>query len=147
LLCQLKVAAAFAILNGQTAVDELHWWLADQLMKESDKTRSRVVSAVQKKAADQNKARGRAEADRAVIIEDARRQSAVKQVAASVIRSLTQHVDWISHGNLRRKIKSILREHFDEAIEHLRAVGQIEAAEDSYQGQQVVRYRIARPAS
>lgn len=53
-------------------------------MKESDKTRSRVVSAVQKKAADQNKARGRAEADRAVIVEDARFAAMAEQDDAAL---------------------------------------------------------------
>lgn len=147
LLCQLKVAAAFAILNGQTAVDELHWWLADQLMKESDKARSRVVSAVGEKATEQNKARGRAEADRAVMVEDARGAAAVKRVSASVARILSQHGDWISRADLRRKISLGLRDHFDDAIEHMIAVGQVEVAEQSYHGHSGVRYRGVRLGS
>ena len=53
ILCQLKTAAAFALLGGRLFVSEDDWALAGQVRAMSDLTRQRVVDALQTVRADE----------------------------------------------------------------------------------------------
>jgi DNA-binding transcriptional ArsR family regulator len=115
-------------------------------MQISDRTREACLEAVAADAARRNEARGRAEATRAVIVEQATADAVAQRVARSIIRILTKSEDWVTRGELNRKIGSDGRRHLDEALGRLLDAGQITAEDYEYRGQPTTRYKIAERA-
>lgn len=144
LLCQEKIAAAFGILGGHVEITEEDWQLAGHLMALSDRTRSGVLDVLAREAAERNTARGKAEASRAVIVDTAKEEAAVKRVARSVVRLVEGHDGWIGHSELRRKIKNTDRPRCDEALSYLLKTGMLEAEKINYQGQDGFQYRVGK---
>lgn len=141
LLCQEKVAFAFGVLDGRVEISEEDWQLAGHLMALSDATRGGVLDVLAREVAKKNTARGHAEASRAVLVDNAREEAAIKRVAQHVLRLLDRHDGWVRHSELRREIRSTDRVRFDEALVSLVHGGQVEAEKINYQGQDGLQYR------
>jgi hypothetical protein len=146
LLAQEKIAAGLMLLNRRYgAISEEDWQLARVARDVSDETRQDVINVLWAKSAEQNQVRGRAEADRAVIV-DQRREEVVRQRLG---RSIVAKVDalpegeWIAHSKLRKGVSSSYRDLFDEVIDPVVKAGLIEMREIEYQGRQGREYRSA----
>jgi len=144
LLCQEKVAAAFAILAGRTSVTEDDWRLADRLMAVSDATRGEVVGELAAKAAQENMQRGKADGQRALAADDVKTKAATQRAAGSVLRALGRHSSGPMPRNLlRSRLKAgEVRDSFEDAIELLTASGQVVPEVTEYRGQESTSYRL-----
>lgn len=143
LLCQEKVAAALAIFSGHLWISKEDWQLSEVVMAVSNQTRQMVADALSKEAAQQNRIRGEAEADRAVVVETKVADAAVKQACQTVLRKLGKADTAMRHADLRRGVRANIRSHFDEAIERLIETGQVEAQNVTYRNQPGVQYRLS----
>lgn len=122
--------------SGRAETAEDDWTLAGTVMAVSDQTRTRVVAALQQAAAERNRARGKADAERAVIVDDRTAEAAVKRAYGVVLRKLRKTGDWMARTDLRSHLDSPLRQHFEAAIERLLDAGQIETREGDHGGRQ-----------
>jgi hypothetical protein len=129
LLCRLKVAAALGILAGRYSVTDEDWTLADVVMRKSAATRAAVQRALAAKVAEANYGKARAEAERAVHVEESLVDAAVKRVCSVVVRRLRKEDDWTPRGVLSRAVAGRDRQHLDAALERLVDAGQIESEE------------------
>lgn len=141
-LAQLKVAAAFALLDGSQDVGESDWHLAGVLRKKSDETRAGVEAQLWKARSATNRARGKAEGERAVILSETVEAHAAATLTKWVLGRLTA-TEWTSHAALLRALDSRRREHLGAALELLIASGQVEVQKFEYQGQHGRKYRRA----
>lgn len=143
LLARLKVAAAIGVLNGRAEVSEDDWALAELVMIKSDETRAGVVEALSQSRASENRRRGEADADRAVVVDDRLAEAAVKRVCRTIVRVLGgADGQEMSHTEVRRKVAMRDRLHFETAIESLITTGQI-VVEKTAAGH---RYQLQRSA-
>lgn len=144
LLARLKVAAALGLLDGRAEVREDDWQLAGTVMAVSDATRGAVVRTLTERKHVANLARGKAEGERAAVAEQIREESATQRVCRAVRNSLAkqQSGDWTSHSELRGRLASKDRPHFDGAVDRLLDAGQMEAETYEYKGQSGRRYRL-----
>jgi hypothetical protein len=131
-----KLAAGLAVLDGHLLTDGVtddDWRLAGLVMDASDAVREWVVGEQRQRASELNRARGRADAERAEVIED----SAVQRAARAVRTRLDKAPDaeWIAASKLRKALDSKHRVHFADAVTQLVAVGWLEVAEIEYRGQ------------
>ena len=140
LLCRLKVASLLGILDGRAEVNDDDWTLAGVIQAKSDYTRGQVVQALKDARRDAEHARGKQQADRAVMEVEAVEDAAVQRVARAVRRKLVP--EWATRSDLRRGIAGRDRGYFDLAIDRLAEAGQIER-EESDRG---ARYRLAERA-
>jgi hypothetical protein len=141
LLARLKVAALLDILDGRREVTGEGWELAGQVMNVSDTTRAGVVQVLDEAKRKANEARGQAEADRAVIVDETREDASAKRVSGVVWRKLT--TDWTTRSDLRNSIAARDRGHFEAAIDRLHEAGLIEV-DGSGRG---IRYRRSERSS
>jgi hypothetical protein len=125
LLCQLKLAANLAIADSRAEVTEEDWQLADAVMQKSNRTRQQVIEALARKEKTRNEARGKAEATRAVLVDDAREEAAVQRVARAVIKHLSASKEGVMAAQLRRKIKYEDRGRLETALIMLTDTGQV----------------------
>lgn len=126
LLARLKVAAALALLDKRMAISDEDWRLAGIVMAVSDATRASVVATLAAQNRETNRARGKAEADRAVLVADAVDKRRVARVAHRVSLVLAKQTDWMRHRDLHRAIAARDRDALPDAIEALFTAGQIE---------------------
>lgn len=138
LLCQLKVAAALGILDGRYSVTDDDWALAGVIARKSAATRADVQRALAVKVAEVNYGKARAEAQRAVHVEETLVDAAVKRVCGRVVRKLRATADWTPRAPLTRAAGRDAR-HLDEALTRLVEAGQVEV-EDT---EKATKYRIA----
>jgi hypothetical protein len=126
LLTRLKVAAALMTLDGRTIVDTTDWNLAGYVMDVSTYTRERCKRALVDQSRSHNTARALATADRDEIISERKLQ----RCKEGIIRALARMADeqFIAHNQLRRSLKSDVRDYFDSAVADLIVDGQISAA-------------------
>lgn len=126
LLCREKVAAALAILDGSTEVTSFYWRLSGTVMAVSRRTRDGVVAALAKVSAENNRARGKAEAARAVLINDAVEDSRLGRVVHRIANLVKDFEEArITGSNLRSKVAARDRDLFEEAVERAVEAGLI----------------------
>lgn len=145
LLTQLKVATALGLLNGRLEVNEEDWDLATVLMHVSDSTRSSVIGEFQRAAVQKNLVRAKAEATRAVVIEEVKDDQARQNAAKNIKKWLNtlSEDEWMPKNQLRTKLKAgPTRDAFDEAMSQLINLGQVQSENYEYRGNQSVRYRM-----
>jgi hypothetical protein len=125
LLTRLKIAAGLMALDGRTVVNDEDWKLAGYIMDVSDWTRERCRRALDDVHRRTNTARALATAEREEIISDRKLQ----RCKDGIIRALSgQPADRLTpHNQLRRSLKSDLRDYFDAATTELIAEGRITA--------------------
>ncbi|OBB42704.1 hypothetical protein A5752_06215 [Mycobacterium sp. 852002-51961_SCH5331710] len=126
LLCQLKVAVALMALDGRTIVDDTDWKLSGYVMDVSAHTRERCRRALVEQSRNQNTARALATAEREEIISDRKLQRCKEGILRTVSRLPDQQL--IPHNQLRRSLKSDVRDYFDAAINELITERRITAA-------------------
>lgn len=119
MLTRLKVAAALMALDGRTVVGAEDWSLAGYVMDVSNYTRERCQRALIEQSRSANTARALAAADREEIISDRKLQ----RCKEGILRALTRLADAhpIPHNQLRRSLKSDVRDYFDAATTELTA--------------------------
>lgn len=115
LLCQLKVAAALALADSRVDVRDEDWQLADIIIRKSSSVRASIAGVLERDRAARNEARGKADAAREVIIDDAKIDRARARVSRAILRRLSD-VESVSHNELRHDFASRDRLLFDETI-------------------------------
>jgi hypothetical protein len=133
LLCQLKVAAALAVLAQRAQITEDDWSLAGTVMEVSATVRQAVVTTLTSADAERNKARGKAEADRAEMVGERLDESAIKKVMRAILRRLDV-VDDEGEAEGRLRVNAIApqdRTHFADAVSRLLENGLIEVEQTS----------------
>jgi hypothetical protein len=96
MLLRLKAAAALAIVlehtddDGIPYIDEEAWELAAMVIEVSESTRLQVLRENSNAEQESNRARGRAEGERAVIVEEITRTKSVERVSRTIVRKLAE---------------------------------------------------------
>lgn len=139
LLARLKVAAALALLDQRPEVAQDDWELAGTVMAVSDHTRAAVITALAAEETQRNKARGVAEAQRAVMVDERQCEAAVNRVKRKILKHL-QKVESESRGRLRNWLSSRDREYFEDAIDRLVEESYVDLDETS----QGPRYQVRK---
>jgi len=144
-LTKLKVAAAFAILEGRVDIDAEDWELAGRLMKKSDETRQAIVDAIARQGRERLTATAISRADTDLLADERRSQiehDRLVKKAAKLLDHFEAVGSVMSQSALRHKLASPDRKrYFDLAIELLVDEGIIERDEGDYQGQSGTWYR------
>lgn len=125
MLARLKAAAAFALLEQRTRIDDQDWDLSGTLMAVSDACRAGVQAHLSQTRKASNVARGEAEAERVLLVSERVEEAAIKRVAQGIRRHLTKAGGDMARSDLRRKISSPDRPHFEDAVTRLIDVGQL----------------------
>ena len=127
LLSRLKVAVGLMALAGQSVVSDEDWALAAEVIELSNATRERCVRAIAEKARAANVGKALAAAERDEAISDKLHQ----RCREGIMRALARIPDGkdIPANELRRSLKSDLRDCFDPAIVELLAENAIIAAQ------------------
>jgi hypothetical protein len=97
----------------------------------------RVLSA---KVAEANYGKARAEAERAVHVEESLVDAAVKRVCGVVVRRLRKEGDWTARGVIYKAAGGRDRQYVDAALERLMDAGQVES-EDV---EKTTKYRLTK---
>lgn len=126
-LARMKAAAAFALLDGRTDVNDEDWHLSGTLMAISDACRAGVQAHLSQTRRAANVARGEAEAERALVVAEKVDAAQVKRVCRVITRALRRGEDaWQSRRDIASHVASRDRAVVDEAIGALLDAGQIE---------------------
>ncbi len=147
-LTRIKVAAALAILEGRTGVDEEDWELSGTVMARSAAVRQEVLDELAADRRDRNRATAEAEAYRAVVVTDRVEQEARRRVTEAVRRTLARAADdgWVPQSGLRAAMSGAsARGLLPSVLDGMVAEGTVERMEFEYRGRQGLRYRLARP--
>jgi hypothetical protein len=147
LLARLKIAAGLAVLDGRTdAITEEDWQLAGLVHAVSDQTRQRVIDTLEQAKVRNNRARAEAEASRAILVGDRVAEAATQRVGRAITRKLDKMDGWVTRRELRGSLASKDRAYFEDAIEALKAGGQVEEREleAEHSGHTGTEYRRAR---
>lgn len=133
LLARLKAAQLLAFLEGRRVMTVYDWRRSAVLMAVSDRTRKAAQQAVSRQRDGRAKAAGRYDALRSESAAEVSQDAATKRVA-KVIR---RHADaagreGITRSALRKKVTSRDRAHFDEALDRLVEVGDVEVDDTSH---------------
>lgn len=147
-LTRIKVAAALAILEGRTEVDEEDWELSGVVMARSAAVRQAVLDELAADRRDRNRATAEAEAYRAVVVTDRMEQETRRKAAETLRRRLAKQTGddrWVSTGDLRKALAAKDRGVFEPIIEGLVADGTVERMAVEYRGQEGFRYRLTAP--
>lgn len=147
LLTRLKTAAALAILDGHTDVDDEDWALSGVLMAVSDATRNSVVATLAADQRNRNRQQAEAEASRTIVVQERVHEAAVARVAKTVRRTLARADATLAHADLRRAVNSRDRQYLDAAVTALVLSGDIAEEKIEYQGQPGTRYRLGEGAT
>jgi hypothetical protein len=91
ILTREKVAALLALLGGRLEVNLDDWKLAGEIMARSAVTRKRVERVLADKAAEAGEQRQRAEADRAVHVDDRLHERQLGRVARTIAKHVHRH--------------------------------------------------------
>jgi hypothetical protein len=127
-LVQLKVAAALALLDGRrTEITEDDWKLAATVCDVSDRTRQQVINTLNRARTQANLARGHADAERASIVGNRLAEEVTKRVGRAILRKLDRLGGaWVPRSKLRKAAQVADRDRFDDALDALLAVGQVD---------------------
>jgi hypothetical protein len=148
LLAQLKVAAALMVLDGrESLITDDDWRLARIVRQVSDHTRGHVINTLERAKAQQNRARGLAEADRALVVDQRRDEVITRRVGKSIMGKLQREGDWLGHNKLKHSLATKYRQHFEEVITALIETGQVEErpTQADHAGHQGTEYRKVEP--
>ncbi len=126
LLTRVKVAAALMALDGRTVISAADWGLAGFVMDVSNYTRERCQRTLAEQSRKVNTARALATADREEIISERKLQRCKDGIARALSRLSDGSL--IPHNQLRRSLKSDVRDYFDAATAELIDEGRISAA-------------------
>ena len=102
-----------------------------------------MINTLERARAQQNRARGLAEADRAVVVDLRRDEAITQRVGKSIVGKLEREGDWLGRNKLKHSLATKYRQHFEEVITLLIEVGQVEerATQADHAGHQGTEYR------
>lgn len=123
-LCKAKVAAGLMLLEGRNSVTEDDWRIAERIMTVSDRVRADLIRATEDTARTANRARALAAADRDEVVATTKLQRAKN----TIIKHLAVKGELPRH-ELRKRLRSDQREHFDAAVAELEDQGRLFADE------------------
>ena len=123
-LARLKMAVAFAVLDGRYEMNLDDWALAGCLMLVSDNTRAKVIATLETQRRNANTARSRADAERAIYVEDSKDRNFKAKATQKVLDSLAGWGE-LSLRELQRKLSTKQVEYFYEVLADLEAEGRI----------------------
>ncbi len=123
-LCKAKVAAGLMLLEGRNTVTEDDWRIAERIMTVSDRVRADLIRATEDTARTANRARALAAADRDEVVATTKLQRAKN----TIIKHLAEKGELPRH-ELRKRLRSDQREHFDAAVAELEDQGRLFAGE------------------
>ncbi|MBM4470290.1 hypothetical protein GS502_13530 [Rhodococcus hoagii] len=135
MLTRLKVAAALMILDGRSIVSSEDWDLAGMLMRKSDRTRAGITVTLREKGRRANRERAEKDAERAVIVEDAKQRGELDRVRRTVINRLEKESDGMTRGDLNRALKVDIRCHLDSVLADLASEGVVDPRPKARGGQ------------
>jgi hypothetical protein len=84
----------------------------------SDCTRKKMVTTLNRAKAQSNRARGEAEAVRAILVNNRQREHGTQLAGKSITRQLDNAGDWISRSKLRGSLASRDRGYFEMRSRH-----------------------------
>lgn len=131
-LTRLRVAVAFAWLNGRADMNDADWWLSGWFMHRSDSVRDEVCKILRKEDQDAAERAIKFKAREAVVVQDAQHDKAVTRVAARFLRELATGEK--TRTDLRRVLPSRDKQFIDEALERLIGAGEVRKTERGYTG-------------
>ncbi|GFG73586.1 hypothetical protein [Mycobacterium botniense] len=141
-LARLKVAVGLMWMNGRTdKVTEEDWDLAGVVMSVSNASRTEVQAALKTKAGEANRMRGRADAEREVVKADVLREKAITRVAEGIRRKLRKQNDR-TLNEVKKCFSNDDRQYVEPALELLQQVGDVEAKQIEYQGNEGYLFRL-----
>jgi hypothetical protein len=123
-LFRLKVAAGLALLAGRRKVTKDDWLLSGMVKTSSDAIRERISYELEQLKYKGNVSRGLAEAQRRIVVADVVDDDSIQKTCARVETLLTRQSRW-SHSLMRKAAGQRWREHFEEAVDRLAAVGKV----------------------
>jgi hypothetical protein len=98
--------------------------MSGALMAMSQATRAGVETRLAEKERTANRARGRAEGERAVVAEEVRDDAAIKRVARGMVRGLERHGEG-TYSEIRKRVAGR-----DAALERLEEAGSVEIVDN-----------------
>ena len=129
-MCRMKAAAALALLHKEREVPPEFWEMSGVLMEKSQATRASVEAQLAEKGRVVNRARGRAEGERAVVAEEVKDEAAVKRVAQGILRWLNRHGEG-TYAKVRKDgCAGRDRDHFGPALDWLVDAGSVVVVDD-----------------
>ncbi len=143
LLTRLKVAAALAILEGRTQVDEVDWDLSGRVMAVSDRTREMCQRELVAATKLDNVRQAEAEAARTIVVQERVNEAAVQRVAKGMKRRLAKNGGPMAQGDLRKTLAGRDRTYFEPAISALLLSGDVVENKVDYHNQRGVQYALA----
>lgn len=135
-LARMKVAAALTLLDRRQTMALEDWQLAGHLEAVSLATRQYVQAELSEKAARSHRARGEAEAGRAVVVADRVAEAAVQRAGQRIAAIVAGGS--VARSEVRRRLRHELRGYFDEALDALVTAGQVEVV-TSDKGEHITR--------
>jgi hypothetical protein len=150
LLCRLKVAAAFGLLDGRTSVSDEDWQLAGAVIDHSLQVRRQVVAVLGDRKRQANLGRAKAQAEVADVLEEAAEVRGLRHAEDWIIKQLTgrRSVDggWMTARELSRSVGDRNKPWLRAALERLVESGRIEAEPTRPEGggRPSIRYRMPR---
>lgn len=124
MLSRLKIAAALALLSGQSVIGDEDWFLSGVVMAKSDRTRGRIETALSEQARRTNRARAELDGERAMIVDEVKSAGEMQRAVDGIVRHLSRK-GRMSASDLRRTLRVNLREHFADAIATLVESGEV----------------------
>lgn len=131
MLTRLKVAAAFAILDGRQNVNREDWRLSGIVMEKSRETRRECITALRSVRNERAIEQGRTDAVRQQAKEATVEQQRTERALDRISGLITKHArdsGGITKGELNRKLASRDRDYFDEALSRAMRTGRIECS-------------------
>lgn len=105
LLTQLKVAALLGFLDRRAEASEEDWALAGRIMTKSVETRTWCQNELAGQASERNRAKARAEGERAVISEEVQHQRTLERVQQVALRKLQKTPgEWVTRKALSQAL-------------------------------------------
>lgn len=137
LLARLKVAQLLTVLCGRRVMTLHDWERSGVVMAVSNRTRAEIQRTLRSQAEDRLKTAGRFDAIRAGAAAEVAADQAVKRVAR-LIRARAEAGEGTARSELRKRVTSTDREHFDDALARLVEVGDVRVLETT-RGERVIR--------
>lgn len=139
LACQEKLAILLALLHGSARMSLEYWSMAGIVQSASLRTQEQAQTAISEQQWRSNRARGKAEAERQVIVTEVVEDEAIQRVARRLGSKITS--EWVKGSELRNILASRDRQYFEEAMERLVAAGGVDVDVDASQARKIIRYR------
>jgi hypothetical protein len=142
-LTRTKVAAAFALMDGRTDINDEDWDLSGVVMHVSDTQRALCLRVLERERQKGTVAKAIEQAETALVVEERVDRAKVTKCAESVKRLLRQRGEPMSGSELRRKLKATHREYLDPALDALILAGEVEEEKVRYKGQSGSKYKVS----